>query len=190
MLCLPINHNADQIFKILWQSLISFQLESVCDMKHPSPLVGLFASCVSACFIAVGARGSSTWACLCLFFVFEWMILALSITRKANIQGLLGLCYTASTVSGWLVYLSRGAIHSSFSTRYGSQCARPMAPHTHHHFLSGALEEATLLAKLNTVSTVTVASLSCRLLCSHSVGRLCAATDVMKGVGFKWKTSW
>lgn len=110
--------------------------------------------------------------------VFEQMILASCITRNANINSLKGLYHTASTVSGFKVVANW--FSSAETLQYlllmtgkpvsSKHSAGPMAPRTHHHFLSGALEGAALPAKINAVSTVTIAPLSSRPLCSHSVG--------------------
>lgn len=101
-----------------------------------------------------------------------------------------------STVSGcarW-VYLSKRTSNNSYFAAHGSHRVANITqgPRLIAHIITSCqvhLKTGPLCAKINTVSTVTIAPLSCRLLCSHSVGRLRAAADVMRGVGLKWKTS-
>lgn len=175
----------------------------MCPLKNLSLLVGMFPQYVSA-HLWSRLPVSSQWHCcegVYLSHEYFWADdLASCNTKKLPISSVFKDYVTQHQLSVvstlWLISQSLQRHYTQFQSFIlwkpvsSNHSTGPMAPRIHHHFLSGALEDVARLAKINAVSTVTIAVLCCRPLYSHSVGWLCTATDVVRGVGLKCKTSW
>lgn len=139
----------------------------------------MFPSCVSA-HLCSRLPESSVWHCcegVYVSFEYFWADdFASCNTKAANIQDYITLHQLSVVSTLQLISLSLQRHYTQFQCfiiwkPVGSRkhSTGPMAPRTHHHFLSGALEDVAPPAKIIAVSTVTIAPLCCRPLCSHSV---------------------